>query len=163
VAGPRRVTFAALADRVRQAANALRRAGVAQGDRVAILSKNSIEYVELFFGTLAAGACAVPLPCMASADQVRLMVADSKAKVLAVTESLRELADPWLKNLGSLRVGAIGIDFTDGPWGHYEEFLREHTPGGPTQSPKEAMISTSSTAPEPPARRRASCTAMRRA
>lgn len=136
VAGPRRVTFAALAERVRLAASGLRRAGVARGDRVAILSKNSIEYVELFFGALAAGACAVPLPTMASADQVRLMVEDSRAKVLAVTESLRELAAPCLEGLGSARIVAIGIDFGDGRWSEYERLLREAPSGEPVAIPE---------------------------
>jgi acyl-CoA synthetase (AMP-forming)/AMP-acid ligase II len=129
VEGPRRVTFGALAERVGRAANAFGRAGIGRGDRVAILSKNSIEYIELFFGTLAAGGCVVPLPTMATPEQLRLMVLDSRVRVLAVAESLRHLADPFVDGMALRR--PMGIDFADARWAPYEEFLRD-APSSPT-------------------------------
>ena len=47
-----RITWSELGDRVNRVANALIALGVAKGDRVAILSRNSVRYVETFFGIL---------------------------------------------------------------------------------------------------------------
>lgn len=49
VPNDRRITFAALDERVRRLANGLRGLGLEKGDRVAVLTKNSIEFQELFF------------------------------------------------------------------------------------------------------------------
>ena len=46
----RRVTFGELDERVRRLGSGLRRdLGLAPGDRVAVLSKNSVEYLETYF------------------------------------------------------------------------------------------------------------------
>ena len=56
VDGERRITYAALSDRVRRLAAWLRRRGVGQGTRVAILSENRLEYLELFLAAAWLGA-----------------------------------------------------------------------------------------------------------
>ena len=56
-----RITYAALADRVRALARALAARGVAPGDRVAILCENRPEWGIGYLGAVAAGATAVPL------------------------------------------------------------------------------------------------------
>ena len=58
VDGERRITYAALSERVRRLAAWLRRRGVGQGTRVAILSENRLEYLELFLAAAWLGAVA---------------------------------------------------------------------------------------------------------
>jgi long-chain acyl-CoA synthetase len=99
----RRVGYAELELRIRRVANWLRAHGIARGDRVAMLSKNSIAYVEAFFGTLAAGACAVPLPTLASPEALALMLADSRARRVFVSRECR----------GSLPADTPCIDLDD--------------------------------------------------
>src|SRR5580693_8387885 len=65
VQGAREATWADLHERVDRVASALLASGSRPGDRIAILGENSIEYVEVFFGALRAGACIVPLPTLA--------------------------------------------------------------------------------------------------
>jgi fatty-acyl-CoA synthase len=62
------VTWREMNEQIRRVAGALAALGVGKGDRVAVLSRNSIEYAETFIGILAAGACTVPLPTMASSE-----------------------------------------------------------------------------------------------
>ncbi len=59
--GTRRLTFAAFNGRVNQLAHVLRGGGIGRGDRVAMLSENCAEYLELLFaaGKLGAIACAL--------------------------------------------------------------------------------------------------------
>ena len=55
--GPiRRTTWGRIASRARQVANALRRLGVAQSDRIATLAWNHDRHVEIYFGATCSGA-----------------------------------------------------------------------------------------------------------
>src|SRR3990172_13263509 len=56
--GQRRLTFSALDDRVNRTAHVLAALGVGRGERVAILSENRIEYLELELAAATLGAIA---------------------------------------------------------------------------------------------------------
>lgn len=120
----RRVSWSELGTRVNRAANAFLGLGVKKGTRVAILSRNSVEYVEAFFGALIAGACAVPLPSMASTEALKLMIEDSRPKSLVVSAEMRGLVDPFVNDLDCLAAGGkIGFDFDDEGWQNYEKWI----------------------------------------
>ena len=57
----RTVTYAELDARAAQAASLMVSCGIAEGDRVAILCRNRIEFFELLFGCAKLGAILVPL------------------------------------------------------------------------------------------------------
>jgi acyl-CoA synthetase (AMP-forming)/AMP-acid ligase II len=61
VDGGLRLTFTELASRVRRAAGAFAAAGIERGDRVAIWSPNSADWIIAGFGVLTAGATLVPV------------------------------------------------------------------------------------------------------
>jgi len=86
----RRVTWSELGARVHRAANAFIARDLGKGDRAALISKTSIEYVAAFWGALEAGVCVVPLPTMASSESLRLMMEDSGSKLLLASPELRE-------------------------------------------------------------------------
>src|SRR5437867_10322771 len=66
----RPVTYAHLDDIASRAAGALGGAGVASGDRVAILAGNVPEFVYALFGAWRAGAVAVPLNVMLTGEEL---------------------------------------------------------------------------------------------
>ena len=64
-------------------------AGIAKGDRVALVAETSAEFAQLFFGVVLAGAWPVPLPLPTSfggkssyVDQLRVQLASSDPKML---------------------------------------------------------------------------------
>jgi len=118
VEGSRVVTWAALDASMDRVASAFAAAGIAKGARVAVLSRNSVEYVEVFFGALRAGASVVPLPTMASPASLSLMMADCGAKALFVSAEYRSLADA-LRHAATVR---IGFDFAGGGFTPYADF-----------------------------------------
>jgi fatty-acyl-CoA synthase len=69
----RSLTYAELADRTARYAGALRRLGVAPGDRVAYLGVNAVEVFETFFAAWLLGAIAVPLNHRLSGAEIRYM------------------------------------------------------------------------------------------
>ncbi|MGE3628368.1 MAG: long-chain fatty acid--CoA ligase [Sandaracinaceae bacterium] len=76
-------------DRSRQLAAALIELGVNEGDRVAILAKSSVRWVELDLAVLSAGAITVPIYPTVRADTVREILKDSGAKVLLVEDPVQ--------------------------------------------------------------------------
>jgi fatty-acyl-CoA synthase len=82
VHGPRRLTYAALDDRVRALAAGLAGLGVEHGDRVAYLGPNHPAFVETMFATTALGAVFVPLNARLAPQEHAFALADTGARVL---------------------------------------------------------------------------------
>ena len=128
----RRISWGELGAKINRVANALLALGASKGSRVAILSRNSVEYVETFFGALTAGACAVPLPTMASSDALKLMIEDSCPKALVVSAEMRNLVEPFVNDLDCLADGgAIGFDFDGDGWQNYGLWLKDASNDAP--------------------------------
>jgi acyl-CoA synthetase (AMP-forming)/AMP-acid ligase II len=90
--------IAVLVDGARHTAAALRAAGVRDGDRVILSLSDPHEFVVAFFGTLIAGACAVPLPTVVEAGTPRSFAARVRAvcadcdPALAIVEQAERFA-----------------------------------------------------------------------
>ncbi|KPF58458.1 acyl-CoA synthetase [alpha proteobacterium AAP81b] len=92
-------SYAGFAREVERLAAGLRRLGVAPGDRVAILARNSHAFIALRFAIARADAVLVPINFMLTADDVRYILDHSGARVLfadattiAVAAAARTLA-----------------------------------------------------------------------
>lgn len=89
----------------------LEHAGIREGDKVAILGRNSINWAVTFFGTLAYGAVAVPLLHEFKPDSVHALVNHSEAKVLLVSNAIWENLDatqmPGIRLFASLEDFAL--------------------------------------------------------
>ena len=78
-AGAERLTFADLDRRSNQVGAALAAAGVAPGDRVAYLGKNTLAFFELLFGASKAGAVTVPVNWRLAPAEIADILDDSTA------------------------------------------------------------------------------------
>jgi acyl-CoA synthetase (AMP-forming)/AMP-acid ligase II len=67
--------------------------GIEPGDRVAILDKNSDDYIELLFALDKAGAVACPINWRLTAPEVATVVGDADPRALVVSDDLRQNAD----------------------------------------------------------------------
>jgi fatty-acyl-CoA synthase len=90
------ITFNGLLHRSRRLAQALLRLGVEPGDRVAVLTENSVQSVETHFGIPGAGAIIVMINPWLSAPDIVDLLHYSGAKVLiADTVSFQKLSALW--------------------------------------------------------------------
>ncbi len=132
IQGDRNVSWGQMRENVNRFANALRTLGIDKGDRVALLSRNSIAYSEAFVGVLTAGACAVPLPTMASPEALRLMIADCGAKVLVVSDAYKDAVLSYVDGFEAiLPDGKIGFDFQSDGFTPYAQWLRDSSASFP--------------------------------
>ncbi|MBE3000432.1 long-chain fatty acid--CoA ligase [Nocardiopsis sp. HNM0947] len=92
VCGERRYTYARLWNEVLEHAGALRGLGVGEGDRVALVAGNHVEFVRCYYAALAVGATVLPLAPMLTAEEVAHLLGDSGARVLLSQERFLETA-----------------------------------------------------------------------
>ena len=79
----RRFTYAELNARANRLANFMQeKLGVGNGDRVSILAKNSITYIDLFYGLPKIGAIFAPFNWRLTANELTFMIKDLEPKVL---------------------------------------------------------------------------------
>lgn len=92
VCGDERLSYAAVARRVGGAADGLREAGVAAGDRVLLFLDNGLEFAVLLHAVLALGAVAVPVSPLVKAEKLGWLLADTQARALVSQASLAPVA-----------------------------------------------------------------------
>ena len=88
--GAGQITYGALDATVDRAAAAFQQAGLAKGDRVALMIGNSEHFVEAFYGALRAGLVVVPLNVTYTANEVAQILADSAASAVVVEEAYHD-------------------------------------------------------------------------
>jgi fatty-acyl-CoA synthase len=88
----REFTYADLDDRANRTARLCRTHGVEKGDRVAVLSRNRPELVDLFFGTGKLGAVLAPLSHRLAAPELATMLSEVAPELLVVEEPFTDLA-----------------------------------------------------------------------
>lgn len=126
-----RISYGELDERVRRLANALtEELGLSKGDRVAILSKNSIEYMEVYYACARAGFIAQPLNWRLGAPELeRILVDGSPGVVVSSVEYRAESAA--LRNVLGI---SFWLEFGPGSDGSYESALALSHAGEPPQS-----------------------------
>jgi benzoate-CoA ligase family protein len=81
-------TYGQLADRVARFGALLRLLGISREERVLLALTDTIDWPTAFLGCLKAGAIAVPVNTLLTEDDYRFMLADSRAKLLVVSDVL---------------------------------------------------------------------------
>jgi fatty-acyl-CoA synthase len=90
----KRFTYAQLNERANRLANFMRdELGVQPGDRISILAKNSIVYIDLFYGLPKIGAIFAPFNWRLTARELAYMVNDLEPKVLLVEPEFVSVVD----------------------------------------------------------------------
>ena len=122
-------TYAEVGRRVAQFAGALRKLGIGNGERVAMLSLNSDRYFEYFFAVPWAGGVFVPINIRLAAPEVAFWLNDSGSEILLVDNRFLPLLEELKGKLDSVRE-VIYVGDGPAPDGlhHYEDLLTEAEP-----------------------------------
>jgi crotonobetaine/carnitine-CoA ligase len=97
-----RLTFADMQARSDQVAAGLDQIGVRQGDRVALLTPNRVEMLELYFAVARIGATQVPLNAFLKGEFLRYQLDDAQATTLVTDEAGYRAVLPLLSDLPDL-------------------------------------------------------------
>ncbi|MDV6262749.1 class I adenylate-forming enzyme family protein [Rhodococcoides yunnanense] len=131
VPNDRRITFSQLDERVRRLANGLRGLTLEKGDRVAVLTRNSVEFQELYFAAGRAGLVLQPLNWRLGVKQLIGLIADATPKVIIT-------ASEWSETKQELQC-AVNVDhwleFGPDSDGSYDELLARSSADEPIWTP----------------------------
>ena len=149
--GPRVVhTYAALAERAARLAGALRgRLKLAPGDRVAIVARNCVEYLETLYGIWHAGLAAVPINCKLHGAEIGFILEQSGARVCFTSQDLEAVIAPHAPHVLERLIAIGGRDyealFAAGPMAvetrASDDLAWLFYTSGTTGRPKGAMLS----------------------
>lgn len=101
--GALRLNYAALAQAVTDASQALLGAGIGRAERVAVYLEKRIENVAACFGATAAGAVFVPVNPLLKAEQVAYILGDCNVRILVTSAERLRLLVPVLTACPELR------------------------------------------------------------
>ncbi|CAM4503985.1 long-chain fatty acid--CoA ligase [Corallococcus exiguus] len=125
-----RYTYADFHRRVCQLANALTRLGVKPGDRVASLSWNHHQHLEVYFGVPAMGAVMHTLNLRLHPNDLGYIARHAEDTVVVVDRSLLPLVEKFEKAVGSIKHVIVIPDDGPVPEGRldYEKLLAAESP-----------------------------------
>ena len=124
ICGEQRVTWAEFVPRVCKVANAFIAAGLQKGDKVSLLVVNSIEALEIIYGTLLAGGVIVPLSALLTPEMIRSLIADSASRFLFVGWPLQNLVTPIMDKLPFIpKERCLGVGFAGDGFMAFEDFI----------------------------------------
>ncbi|MGB2695766.1 MAG: long-chain-fatty-acid--CoA ligase [Dehalococcoidia bacterium] len=131
VEGDRRVTYSEAQAEVNRLANAFVASGLQLGDRIAILSKNSVEYAITYYAASKAGVVPVPLNYRLAPGEWSYIINDAGAKLLIAADEYVNAIDPVRTELTSVeRFVAVNVAGLEG-WEEYHRWIK----GQPAQAP----------------------------
>ena len=115
-----RITYGELDERVKRLANGLiKQFKTVKGDRVAVLSKNSIEYMEVYFACARIGLIIQPLNWRLSVPELSRILHDGEPRILIYASEYKDTVEQL--DLETLDIHRLGYD--PGSDGSYEEVL----------------------------------------
>ena len=128
ITNKRRMTFGELEERVCRLANGLTSVlGAQKGDRVAVLSKNCIEYMEIFFGCARVGLICQPLNWRLGEQELLQIIEDASPSILICCEDYCKLSEHLT---ATIQIDNLLV-FNHGSESSYELLLRDSSPTEP--------------------------------
>jgi len=123
----RQLTFKELNERTNKLANGFLKSGLNKGDMIAILSNNSIEFMEMYIAAAKGGLIVIPLNFRLHPDDISYIINNSDSKWLLVESRFQEATEKiWerAKELGFENVDRVLIadEPTEG-WKFYEDII----------------------------------------
>lgn len=134
VEGSRSYTYQAAKDRINRMGNALRGRGARKGDRVAILSQNSFEYIESALSVPNAGLVYVVCNFRLAPPEIAAVLSDAEPTILIVQEQFAEMAKHIKTDIPSIRQFIYFGSPEKKPegWHDYEELIAKSSPAEQT-------------------------------
>ncbi len=110
VHGDSKYSFIEIEEKANTIANWLKSAGLKKGDRVAILLRNSIDYICSYYGLLKAGAIAVPLNTGLEARGLGAMIESCSPEVLISEKFFKKIIEELLTTFSCRLIAWSDLD-----------------------------------------------------
>src|SRR5947199_9834067 len=119
------LSYGGLQQQSRRLANLLRRLGVRREERVAMIMLDTIDFPIVFLGAIRAGIVPVPLNTLLTAEQYAYVLADSRARVLFVSEALYPVVKDIVGRMADLECVVVSGNDAHGHKKFSDEIAKE--------------------------------------
>lgn len=134
VMGDHRLSYGEAAGQINRLANAFSSAGLQKGDRVAVLSKNSLEYAILYYAASKAGVVPVPMNYRLAPSEWVYIINDSGARILVASAEFVEPINGIRDELQTVK-HLVAIGGGGQPeWTDFQEWVDGQPASAPLQS-----------------------------
>jgi acyl-CoA synthetase (AMP-forming)/AMP-acid ligase II len=130
----KRITHADYLARVERLAAGLARTGVEPGDRIAILSQNNLEFVDLYGAAARLGAIVAPINWRLSAEEIAYVAADAAPKIVIADAGNQPVLHGAQQKLSAV-ARWYGIGASAAPFAPYAELTEASAQGGNSAAP----------------------------
>jgi benzoate-CoA ligase len=120
-------SYGALAERVARFGAVLRSLGIRREERILLALLDTIDWPTAFLGAIRAGIVPIPVNTMMTEEDYRFMLADSRAKVLVVSDALLPKFESLIKTRPDLEQVIVSGENARGHHG-FEELLSSARP-----------------------------------
>lgn len=135
----RALTYGALADQTARTVSALARAGINREERIALLMLDQQELPVMFWGALKGGVVPIPLNTLLTAEVYDVILRDSRASALCVSEALYDVVAPALKDNPFLRTVIVVADQAPEGTISYTEFMEGADPAATVETHEDEI------------------------
>jgi len=119
-------TYRELDEAATRIGRGLRLRGVTHGDRIAIATRNRVEFVELLFGAWRIGAIVVPINFRLAGPEIAYILKDSGASLVVADESCMDAVVAAIEETPCARLVSVGVP---GPLDGAEDYEALFTDG----------------------------------
>jgi len=114
--------------------------GIKKGDRVAILSENRPEWGIAYFSIVSIGAIAVPLDALLTKEEIGMLLSDSGAKLVLISDNLQKKHQFSLKSFSLEEIETLELKFRPEAKVVPEDLASIVYTSGTTGNPKGIML-----------------------
>jgi acyl-CoA synthetase (AMP-forming)/AMP-acid ligase II len=127
----RALTYRQFNERVNRLANALLDVGIKKGDIVLSFMRNSIEWMETYFGVIRAGAMVAPLNFRFGGDEIKHVAEVTKPSLMLLEDGLSDVVDAIRSSLPTIKHYVCVGEKVKSPMKDYEEFIASYSSAEP--------------------------------
>lgn len=117
-----KITYAQLREQVLIVAQAFQSLGVAKGDRIALILKNSPEFIVSYFAAVRLGAIVVPINFLLTSPEIEYIINDCKATGIIVHAKFIKTVSQALRNSSSVKFRIVAGDSGKEPGDGYTAY-----------------------------------------
>ncbi|UCD84881.1 MAG: long-chain-fatty-acid--CoA ligase [Deltaproteobacteria bacterium] len=125
--GEKKLSFSELYERMNRLSHGMKDLGIKQGDRVALILPNSIQFEESYLATVNLGGIAMPIDVRTKAQELRDILSDAGTAALITTNQFTQLVEEAGKGLDFLK-NIIVSGYEGDKFVSYEKLVEQGTP-----------------------------------
>lgn len=120
------LSYSEIEHKTNQLANGFLSLNLKKGDRIAILSRNNLSFIEIYWAAAKIGLVVVPINFRLISKDVLYLVNDSEAIVFLTQQEFTPIIEPIIKDIPSVK-HYIGIDFDSKQWKNYADLFKNQS------------------------------------